>query len=122
MPLATPAVARDCSAEEPIFCQLIIRNSSPKPGISFSATRSSASGVTSRPVTPVPPVLITTSTAGSSIQAWSFAAIRSASSVTSARAASWWPAPVRRSTSRSPERSSAGVRLSETVSTAILSA
>ena len=32
----TPAVARDWMVELPIFSKLIMRNSSPKPGISFS--------------------------------------------------------------------------------------
>ena len=63
-----------------------------EPGNGFSTTRSSASGVTSRPVTPVPPVVITTSTRGSSIHWRSRATIRSSSSGTSARSASSWPA------------------------------
>ncbi len=81
--------------------------------------RARASGVTSRPVTPVPPVVITTSTAGSAIHWRSWAAIASRSSRTMARAASSWPAAAMRSASVSPERSSAAVRVSETVSTAI---
>src|SRR3989337_2002332 len=39
-----------------------------KPSIRFSNSGSSASGVTSRPVKPVPPVVITASIAGSAIQ------------------------------------------------------
>jgi hypothetical protein len=36
--------------------KLMRRKISPKPGMSFSFTRLRASGVTSRPVRPVPPV------------------------------------------------------------------
>ena len=43
-------------------------NSSQKPSMRFSNSGSSASGVTSRPVKPVPPVVMTTSTSGSAIQ------------------------------------------------------
>ena len=50
--------------EVPIFWKLIQRKVSPKPSICFSNRPSSASGVTSRPVTPVPPVVITTSMLG----------------------------------------------------------
>ena len=60
-------MARDCMVEVPIFWKLIQRKISPKPSMRFSNSPSSASGVTSRPVTPVPPVVITTSTLGSSI-------------------------------------------------------
>src|SRR3954447_6200972 len=81
-----------------------------------------ASGVTSRPVTPVPPVEITTSMAGSSIQVMSWAVIDGMSSLTMARAAKRWPSAVSRSTSVLPDLSSASIRVSETVRTAILTA
>src|SRR3569623_1195063 len=82
-------------------------------------TRSSASGVTSRPVTPVPPVEITQSTSGSSIQACSAATIVSASSRRILRSARIWPALAKRATSVSPERSSASVRVAEPRRTAM---
>ena len=44
---------------------LTMRNSVEKPSIRFSSRGSIASGVTSRPVKPVPPVVMMTSTAGS---------------------------------------------------------
>src|SRR3984957_16349508 len=97
-----------------------MRNSSPKPSMRFSSTRSNASGVTSRPVTPVPPLVITTSICGSAIQVRSCRSIAPASSFSIARAASRCPALVIRSTSASPDVSFAGVRVSETVSTAML--
>ena len=68
----------------------------------------SASGVTSRPVSPVPPVVITTSTSGSSIQAWRRATI--ASVIVRARShgrRGYARASVSRSSSVSPDRSSA---------------
>ena len=64
-----------------------------------------SSGVTSRPVTPVPPVEITTSIAGSAIHALSCAMISSFSSRTMRRAAIRWPAVVARSARVLPERS-----------------
>jgi hypothetical protein len=51
----------------------------------FSKTRENASGVTSRPVIPVPPVVITTSIRASAIQPLSFASISPASSFTIVR-------------------------------------
>jgi hypothetical protein len=78
-----------------------------------------ASGVTSRPVKPVPPVVMITSIAMSAIQPFTRALIASISSGTMARSPSRWPAFVSRSTSVSPERSSASERVSDTVSTAI---
>src|SRR5687767_5980108 len=83
---------------------------------------SSASGVTSRGVTPVPPVTTTTSTAGSSIQARSWLRIASRLSLTSARATTSWPASRKRSIAVCPERSSSSVRVSDTVRTASLTA
>ena len=60
-----------------------------KPGISLSITARTASGVTSRPVTPVPPVAITTSMPGSATsQARKAVTMASASSSTSLRATS----------------------------------
>src|SRR5579875_1103460 len=54
--LDSPANARDCRLDVPISPKLTARNSSPKPGISLSSSGSTASGVESRPVKPVPPV------------------------------------------------------------------
>ena len=62
-----------------------------KPSMRFSNSGSTASGVTSRPVKPVPPVVITTSIAGSAIQARICARISSTSSVTIARPATRVP-------------------------------
>jgi hypothetical protein len=50
-----------------------------------------ASGVTSRPVSPVPPVESTTSTSGSAIQARKRPAMASAESSTISRATTLWP-------------------------------
>src|SRR3546814_470206 len=83
--------------------------------MSLPSRRRSASGVTSRPVRPVPPVVMTTSTSGSSIQLWRRETIRSASSRMIARAARIWPAPVSKSSNLSPDRSSVALRLSEIV-------
>src|SRR5690242_7875072 len=91
-----------------------------KPSMRFSNNGSIASGVTSRPVKPVPPVVITTSTPGSAIQRLTTPRIASTSSVTISRAARRWPAAVRRSASTCPDLSSANARVSETVSTAML--
>ena len=63
-----------------------------KPSTSFSNSGFTASGVTSRPVKPVPPVVMTTSTAGSAIQPCTLALISGTSSLTIARAASSVPA------------------------------
>src|SRR3954470_11149621 len=105
--------------EVPIFWKLIQRKVSPKPSIFFSNTLSKASGVTSRPVTPVPPVEITTSISGSAIQVLSWATIAGCSSLTMVRALSACPSRAMRSTSAWPEVSFAAVRESETVITAI---
>ena len=86
----------------------------------FSNSGSRASGVTSRPVKPVPPVVIITSTPVLEIHSRTLPAIAETSSVTMARSARTCPALVRRSTSVSPERSSASLRVSDTVSTAML--
>src|ERR1043165_1809175 len=106
-------------AEVPILPWLTSRNSVAKPSMRFSNKGSSASGVTSRPVKPVPPVVMTTSIAGSAIQAFTWARIFSTSSVTIVRAATAWPARSMRSTSVAPDLSSASARVSDTVSTAI---
>ena len=68
VPLASPANARDCSDDVPISSKDSARNSSPKPGMVLSSSGSSASGVASRPVKPVPPVTSTPSIAASAIQ------------------------------------------------------
>src|SRR5277367_3549706 len=72
-------------AEVPIFGKLITRNSAEKPSIFFSNSGSTASGVTSRPVKPVPPVVMTTSIIGSAIQAFTRARMASMSSCTMLR-------------------------------------
>src|SRR6266581_1502133 len=87
----------------------------------FSNSGSTASGVTSRPVNPVPPVVMTTSTAGSAIQRCTCARIASISSRTMRRSATTWPADRMRSTRVAPDLSSFSSRVSETVSTAIFS-
>ncbi len=72
----------------------------------FSNSGSSASGVTSRPVKPVPPVVMTTSMFLSLIHFFTCARIALTSSVTIARAASLWPAVSMRSPSNAPDLSS----------------
>ena len=59
--LATPAKARDCTVEVLMVSNDSTRNISPKPVISLSKSGRMASGVPSRPVTPVPPVVMITS-------------------------------------------------------------
>ena len=61
LPFASTAHALDCIDEVPTVFRLIVLNTSPKPGICLSAISSSASGVISLPVKPVPPVVIITS-------------------------------------------------------------
>ena len=51
---AVPAIARDCSVEVPIDSYDSTRNISPNPSMVFSNKTDTASGVPSRPVTPVP--------------------------------------------------------------------
>src|SRR5690606_9182541 len=119
VPFATPARQRDCRLDVPISSYDSIRNISPKPCISLSSSTATASGVPSRPVTPVPPVVITTSTPGSAIHADTTARIAYTSSLTMRFSASRWPLAVTRSTRSAPDLSVASVRVSETVSTAI---
>ena len=52
----TPAIARDCIVDVPIFLKLIILKVSPNPVISFSKNSWNTSGVISLDVIPVPPV------------------------------------------------------------------
>src|SRR3984885_6350284 len=92
-----------------------------KPSILFSNKGSIASGVTSRPVKPVPPVVIMTSITGSSIQAFTRARMASISSWTRLRSETKWPALTIRCTSSAPDLSSLSERVSEIVSTANLS-
>ena len=66
-PFATPAIARDCKDDDFIFWYEIARNISPKPSITLSNNGAIASGVPSRPVIPVPPVVRITSTFSSEI-------------------------------------------------------
>src|ERR1700733_8557033 len=87
----------------------------------FSNSGSIASGVTSRPVKPVPPVVMMASTSGSAIHLLMTMRIASTSSTTISRAASRWPAATRRSPSVAPDLSSSSERVSEIVSTAMLS-
>src|SRR5690242_2203425 len=94
-------------------------NTVEKPSMRFSNKGSSASGVTSRPVKPVPPVVMTTSTTGSSIHAFTRARIAFTSSGTIARSASACPAASIRPTRVAPDLSSPSARVSDTVSTAI---
>ena len=61
LPFANTAQALDWMEEVPTVFRLIYLKISPKPGIFFSATSSTASGVISLPVSPVPPVVIITS-------------------------------------------------------------
>ena len=62
VPFATPATALDCIVDVPILLKERNRKSSPKPSISLSKIDLNASGDTSLPVNPVPPVEIITST------------------------------------------------------------
>src|SRR6201986_1441337 len=118
---ATPAGARLCTVEAPILAWLSMWKAMEKPSMRFSNNGSTASGVTSRPVKPVPPVVMTASTPSSAIHFRITARIASTSSGTTSRAASWWPAAVSRSASVVPDLSSASERVSEIVSTAMLS-
>ena len=78
-----------------------------------------ASGVTSRPVKPVPPVVMTTSMSGSEVQRRTLPRISAVSSGHTARSASQCPASAIRSARMSPERSVSTVRESDTVRIAI---
>ena len=64
---ATPAVARLCIVEVPILAWLSMWKAMEKPSMRFSNNGSIASGVTSRPVKPVPPVVMIASTPSSAI-------------------------------------------------------
>src|SRR3984957_4609126 len=90
-----------------------------KPSSSLSKSSRSASGVTSRPVSPVPPVLMITSTPGSSIHCRACRWMPATSSRTSALARSSCPAARMRSASKSPDVSLLASRESEMVSTAM---
>lgn len=94
-------------------------NNAEKPSISFSNSGFTASGVTSRPVKPVPPVVITTSMPGSLIQRLTCFRIAFGSSSTMACSATSWPASWIMLTRSGPDLSVLWVRLSETVSTAM---
>ena len=61
LPFAKTAQALDWIDEVPTVFKLIVLKTSPKPGIRLSANSSTASGVMSLPVKPVPPVVIITS-------------------------------------------------------------
>ena len=73
--LARPAKHLDCIVEVPISSYESCLNSSPKPSMCLSNMGANASGVLSRPVNPVPPVVIMTSTQGSAIQVETIARI-----------------------------------------------
>src|ERR1700738_400599 len=117
---ATPAVARLWIVEVPILAWLSMWNAIEKPSIRFSNSGSIASGVTSRPVKPVPPVVMMASTPGSAIHRLMMMRMASTSSTMISRAASAWPAAVSRSASVVPDLSSSSERVSEIVSTAML--
>ena len=53
-----PAMALDCMVDEPISLKEICLKSSPKPSMVLSNKGANASGVLSRPVKPVPPVVM----------------------------------------------------------------
>src|SRR3954469_20856730 len=80
------------------------------PGASFSSTARVASGVTSRGVRPVPPVVSTRSAASASAQDASTAGSRTVSSGTSARSASAYPRPAAHAAIASPEVSARSPR------------
>ncbi|MNT29427.1 hypothetical protein D3C72_1651650 [compost metagenome] len=119
MPLASPANARLCTVEVPMSRIEIARNSSPKPSICLSSKQATASGVLSRPVNPVPPVISTTWMPSSAIQFATCARILYRSSLSRLRSLRVWPASSKRLTSNWPEVSLAYSRVSLTVSTAI---
>jgi hypothetical protein len=96
--LASPANARDCIVAVPISAKLTARKVSPKPGMSLSSSGSTASGVVSRPVKPVPPVISTPCTRSSAIQFATRARMRYLLSLTMLRSCSAWPASVRAAT------------------------
>ncbi len=85
---ATPAVARLCTVEVPILAWLSMWKAMEKPSIRFSNSGSTASGVTSRPVNPVPPVVMMASTPSSAIHRLMMTRIASMSSTMISRAAS----------------------------------
>src|SRR3954467_9177122 len=105
-------------AEVPILRKLTIRNSAANASMRFSNSGSTASGVTSRPVKPGPPVVTTTSIAGDAIHSRTRARMVSTSSGTMLRSATTCPAAFMRSESIAPDLSSAISRVSDTVSTA----
>src|SRR6185503_3149190 len=118
---AVPAVARLWIVDAPILAWLSIWKAMEKPSMRFSNSGFTASGVTSRPVKPVPPVVMTTSTPASAIQLSTLARICVRSSVTISRFTSAWPASRIISSSTSPDLSVALSRVSETVSVAMRS-
>ncbi|MOA19938.1 hypothetical protein D3C78_1403490 [compost metagenome] len=117
--MASPARARDWMVEVPMSGSEICRNNSPKPSTCLSSRQLTASGVLSRPVKPVPPVISTTCTSSSAIHCATWARMRYRSSLSSTRAARLCPAACRRSTSKPPEVSVSRVRVSLTVRTAM---
>ena len=78
---AMPAVARLWIVEVPILAWLSMWNAIENPSIRFSNSGSIASGVTSRPVKPVPPVVMMTSIPGSAIHRLTMTRIASTSSI-----------------------------------------
>ena len=90
--LATPAHARLCSVDVPTLWKLTRCQTTLKPSISLSNSGRTASGVTSRPVRPVPPVVTTASIIGSAIHLRITARMAFTSSGTMALSASSCPA------------------------------
>ena len=115
----TPANARDCRVEVLIVSNDSTRNISPKPVISLSRRGLIASGVPSLPVTPVPPVVSMTSGLGSAIHGDTAALILYISSGTTTFRVRCDSRNAICHTGFFPDLSSASVRVSEIVSTAI---
>jgi class 3 adenylate cyclase len=88
LPWTIPAVARDCTVDVPILGHEIMWKATEKPSISLSNSPRIASTVTSRPVSPVPPVEMIASISARPAQARTWARIRSTSSLTMARSMS----------------------------------
>src|SRR5262245_1163676 len=90
----------------------------PKPSISFSNRGRIASTVTSRPVSPVPPVEMMTSTSSRPSHWRTCARIERMSSLTIRRSPKLCPASAMRPASTLPDLSVSRLRVSDTVSTA----
>src|SRR4051794_1083662 len=115
----SPPVARDCSELVPTVVDEYWWNNTENPSIRFWNSGSTASGVTSRPENPVPPVVTIASIEGSATQRITVARIAWMSSLTTARSAQRCPSVSISDLSRAPAVSVSSVRVSETASTAI---